>query len=152
MSEVDTSGDFRAHVAGLDEMRKELRKASKKAGPAIGKANFEVGQQVVEWSRGAVRTGTGRKAFEKKAITATRKQRAATIRLDANKFGGTLGAEFGAKRWPQFEPWRGNQFIDVGTGVGYIVHPTIEGRIADIEDEYMDAIMRVLSDAFPDPA
>lgn len=51
------------------------------------------------------------------------------------------GAEFGAIRWLQFEPWRGN-----GTGAGYFLWPTVRGESDAIGERYSDALLSALED------
>jgi hypothetical protein len=61
-----------------------------------------------------------------------------------------FGAEFGAKRYPQFQPWRGNQWVageGPATGVGYFLYPAIRERRAEVERIYMANMMRLMRQA-----
>lgn len=64
-------------------------------------------------------------------------------------FGGAAypfagGAEFGALKYPQFQPWRGND-----SSAGYFVYPTIRRDADDIADTYIDAVNDLIQRAFP---
>lgn len=87
---------------------------------------------------------------ESRANASTRMEQSMASRLKASKgmasaavsIGGKpydLGAEFGAKRWPQFKEWRGN-----GMDAGYVVFPTIRAEEERIVDKFGEAIDRVL--------
>lgn len=52
-----------------------------------------------------------------------------------------LGAEFGAKRWPQFKEWRGNDL-----NAGYVLFPAIRSKQDDLVDDLADVIKRVFKD------
>jgi hypothetical protein len=58
-----------------------------------------------------------------------------------------FGAEFGAKRYPQFAAWRGNQWVGgsgPADGVGYFLYPAIREQHAEVERIYMANIMRLM--------
>ncbi len=51
------------------------------------------------------------------------------------------GAEFGAIRWTQFKPWRGND-----TGAGYFLWPTVRGESDAIGERYSEALNEALQE------
>lgn len=51
-----------------------------------------------------------------------------------------LGAEFGSKAHPQFEPWRGNQWESWDTKVGYFMFPAIRETADDVFELYGDRL------------
>lgn len=136
-------------IEGLDDFRRELRRANRDlAKQVMVEANVEVAEAVIEGARTKAR-GVGRQqARAIETLRSARKQRAAVVRLGRNtdKWAWTLGAEFGAKAYPQFPPWRGND-----ENAGYFLYPTIREKSRDeIPDIYLDAIVEAFERAFPE--
>lgn len=142
-------------LVGLKEFQRALKAAGAASGKEIGAANHKVASKVVEWARSEARGqkgATGKLASDRTALRATRKQKAASVVINASNErlrGWALGAEFGSLQFAQFKPWRGNQFDIIGSGPGYALHPAIREHIDDIEDMYFDALDE-LAKAFPD--
>jgi len=75
-------------------------------------------------------------------------QRGAAVRIGGgSSVGGlvALGNEFGALRYKQFPPWRGN-----GEEAGYALWPSIRENRDRVVEVYGDAIERLAAAAFPD--
>lgn len=143
-------------VRGLRELTRDLRNAGGRVAKVMPEVNQRVADRLVvrpARAKASTQTKATKKLAEGKAIRAASRQKAAIVII-----GGlastewALGAEFGAKRFPQFHPWEGNQWTDPGSlGVGYAVHPTIDRNIDRIETEYLDEIYRAVQRAaFPD--
>lgn len=123
-------------VEGLKELRKDLKAVGDAEEQSAFKAALnEAARLIVDRSQ---------------ASASTRQERSMASRLKASKGAATsavtiggkpydLGTEFGAKRWPQFRPWRGND-----TSAGYLVFPTIRDAEDEIADKFGDAIDRIL--------
>jgi hypothetical protein len=142
-------------VEGLREFQSALRRAGGRTSKVMADANQRVAERLVvrpARARAAGQPGATRKLAQGKAIRAARRSKAAVVII-----GGlattewALGAEFGSKQYPQFQPWEGNAWTDPGSlGVGYAVHPTIDAQFPKIQDEYLtemyEAVRRA---AFP---
>jgi hypothetical protein len=83
------------------------------------------------------------------SLATSKATRQASVRLGRG-MPFAFGAEFGAKRYPQFQPWRGNQWVageGPATGVGYFLYPAIRERRAEVERIYMANMMRLMRQA-----
>lgn len=143
--------DVALRVQGLDEFRAALREADRSLGRELGKANKELGEDIVA-KADAVAAGLGGVAAHSAAagLKASARQNAATIILDAGRSPAVFGAEFGGRGRPttqQFQPFRGS-----GDTAGYFLFPTIrtEADEGHIEERYGRLIDRLMARAFPD--
>ncbi len=138
-------------IQGLTQFRKELNSVSKSLGKEMGQINKRFAEPIADDARSRARSRGGSAAKTAKSIKATAQQTAVRIALGGPRYPFAWGAEFGAKQYLQFEPWTGNQWEPVGVGgVGYFLHPAIRDRTSDIDDYYLDALVQVAHDAFPD--
>lgn len=145
--------DTELRIDGYDEFRAELRKLGPEYSRQLGRFHHEAATPIAE---DAADRAKRRRAFGSRAaasIKATRKSKAATIAGGGARFPWFWGAEFGAKRYRQFGPWRGNRWTPVGgSGVGYAMHPAIRDAVLGGEfiETYGDSLMEFASSAFPD--
>jgi hypothetical protein len=147
--------DGRHVIRGMDDLRRELRRASNESTRAFGLLNHGAAMIIQEAAeaRGRRLGGVHGHVVRMNSIRASKKSRAAVIRIGgtAAKHGPALGAEFGAKQYPQFPDWRGNQWQAWGTnGVGYMVHPSIREKEEEVLDHYDRGILELFADVFPD--
>lgn len=134
-------------VVGLKEFTRELRRAGKEFPKELAKAHQEVAGFVVERVRPVNRQQ--RKALP--GIKAARQQRGAVVvAANTRRNPFTIGSFFGAREFPQFPPWIGNQWdpgdsVDGRYGIPFAIHRDID-RIADI---YGERIADIARRAFP---
>ena len=125
-------------VSGVEEFARALKAMSPAVRRELDKKNRVIGSTVVAKGKGAA-SGVGRQqAAAAESMRATSARGGIAIRLP-NVQGFELGAEYGAKQYPQFPPWRGNQFTDSGSGPGYFMQPTIRQESPRIVGEYLAA-------------
>lgn len=131
-------------VAGLDELRRELKKLDDKGlTERLKDANYAVASTVVERAKSMV--STRMQASAAQSLKAARQAARAQVSGGGASKPFFGGAEFGSIRYRQFEPWRGS-----GTGAGYFLYPAIRASIDDILETYGDAIEKLAAEAFPD--
>lgn len=134
-------------VAGLSDLRRELRRAGVGI-EDLKAANRSVSELVATGAVGRARNlgGVARHVADAGSIKTSSAAAAAKVILGgtAAKHGPALGAEFGARNYPQFEEWRG-----AGREAGYFLWPTIRAEERRIVDMYGDAIDDLMSKAFP---
>lgn len=133
-------------VEGLTELRLGLKAIGDGWPAKLGQLNKRVAQIVVDDARSKADTPQQRKAAE--SLKATAATTGATVTLGSGS-PFALGAEFGALRYRQFPPWRGNQWNPAAGGVGYFLHPAIRDHLAEIEKTYLEAIDQLSKAAFP---
>jgi hypothetical protein len=142
-------------VQGLDDFRRELRRMGARVTTRLSAANQDVADRlVVNPARREAQgqPGATGKLAEGSTIRAARRQKASVVVIGGTtKSPWALGAEFGAKQYPQFPPFRGNQFDSSGGDAGYAVHPVIRRNLPDIETAYLDAMEDLAAFAFPRP-
>ena len=131
-------------VEGLDELRRELKKLDD-AGltKELKDANYKVASLVVDASKARANSRLERKAAL--SLSAGRQAARAQVAGGGPRAPFFGGAEFGARKYPQFQPWRGN-----GITAGYFLFPAIRAETDRIVDLYGDEIQRITSAAFPD--
>lgn len=142
-------------VKGLKEFRTAVKQLEnrKDVEDQLKQAHVQAARSVLSAATGHAATPLQRKALG--AMSASPSQRGAAVRL--GKLGG--GAEFGAahnlprrmangrtrRGWNQFPPWRGS-----GDEAGYFIWPTIRAETDRLLEVYMEALMRIIKNAFPD--
>lgn len=148
------------HVRGLREFQAELRATHAKLPRAMRIANTHIAEVVASNVRDKASTHRRRVvAKSAPAIVGRGEQRAAKLVINkGTRYRFADGAFFGAKQFPQFEPWVGNQremawpvgANDEGPGRGpYAINPGIFEAIGDIEEFYLDAFEDAVKAAFP---
>lgn len=142
---IRTSGTV--EVPELNEFRRALKQLDNDYAKQLGKINQDVAQSVVDEATtlGEAEGGSYLAALRLRGLRASKAQTAASIVLDGAKAPMIFGAEFGAKRFSQFEPWRG-----AGDDAGYALWPAIRAKQPDTEEAYLEALDELSSRAFPD--
>lgn len=139
-----------AQIEGLDEFRASLRAAGKEYGRAMGQANKRAAEFVAAEARTRAISRGGSAAKGAQSIKASAAQKAAMVAIGGPRYQWMLGAEFGAKKYKQFPPWRGNQWQpDANNGVGYFLHPAIRDTRERFEEMYLEELDTVAKSAFP---
>lgn len=137
-------------IRGLDEFRRELARSSKDAAREFARVNQQIAEPIAEGAKSRARSLGGAAAKGADSIKAKRSQKGVGITGGGGRHRYFWGAEFGARRYRQFEPWTGNQWVPMEGGVGYFLHPEIRDRVHDIDETYLDAIDKFAKSAFPD--
>ena len=127
-------------IEGLRDLTRDLSKAGGKVSKAMPEANQRVAHDLVvkpARSKASGQPGASGKLAQT-GIRAARRARAAVVVIGGTKSSEwALGAEFGSKRYRQFQPFRGNQWEGLP---GYVVQPTIRENKPRIEAEYLDTV------------
>ena len=128
---------FRIEFSDLTDAAKDLEGLERVTGPAISKGLKRFTGELRERSesKGRGLGGVHRHAVDAGGIEEFSLASAAGIRLAASKSPTVLGAEYGAKQYPQFPTWRGNQFNPSASGVGYMMHPALREYLPKGEDK-----------------
>ncbi len=145
-------------IKGLDEFRRELRRADKRMGKAFGKANKKVGDRVVAKGRPAIqRLPSPGGTIAMSGLRSSAKQTKAVIALTAGNptiratvFGTKSHMVFGRRISGSgpWKPWIGRSWQPEELyGLGPSIKQTMDGFALD---EYMDAVLDALAPAFPD--
>lgn len=111
--------------------------------------NVHAAERVIETGREFAHTPQAHKAAE--SLRASKSASSVAILLgDNGRYAFARGAEWGARRYKQFPPWRGNQWMSWGGGPGYFLHPAIRTVGKDVLDEYWQSIRALRAQAFPE--
>lgn len=122
-------------VNGVEEFARAVKAISPAVRRELDKRNRAIGGTVVNDARAGAPSRQAAAAAE--ALSATAARGGVAIRL-RNVRGFEAGAEYGARQYPQFPPWRGNQFTGA-ENVGYFMHPAIRTRLPWVVDQYFAA-------------
>lgn len=114
-----------AITKGLKRFTGELRERSESKGRGLGSVH--------------------RHAIDEGGIEEFTLNKAAGIRLAASSSPTILGAEYGAKQYPQFPRWRGNQFNPSASGVGYMMHPALREYLPKGEEKIADLVFDAIA-------
>lgn len=145
------ANDFsqKIEVEGLTEFLRTVKKTAPEVAPRVAETNKRAADIVRDTAK-AKASNLGGVANKAAGSLATSKaMRQASIRLGRG-MPFAFGAEFGAKKYPQFKPWRGNQWVSTqgpANGVGYFLYPAIREERARVEAVYMAEIMMLMRDA-----
>ncbi len=73
----------------------------------------------------------------------------ASLKLVGSRFPFAMGVEFGAKQYPQFRPWRGNQFtVAPGSSTGYVAQDAVRDNLTEFGRKFEADIARDIDKAF----
>jgi hypothetical protein len=133
-------------VVGLDEFRRELKRAGGTFPREMGQANKKAAEVVATVARAKALATGGVAAKAAPDIKTAAQQRAAKLVLDASRHGYAIGAFTGSKRFRQFPAWEGPE-IEEGKGVA--VGPAIVQETENMLDVYGDALEALAARAFP---
>lgn len=132
--------DEKIRVVGLRDLQRELKALDLQG--ELKEANWRVAQIVLEEAEKRARALGRMQAKAAESLTAGRAQRKATVAFGGARYPFAFGAEFGAKKYPQFLPHLGR--------TGYWLYPAIRDKRDEIVDAYGDEIERLTKAAFPD--
>jgi hypothetical protein len=137
-------------IKGLNALVKELRAASKTAPRAVTRANKRAAEFIAGRARARAAALGGVAGHVAPTIKA-----GGTAKVSKVTGGGAgrgepfFGAEFGALRYHQFKPWRGNQWApDAENGVGYFLHPVVRESREEFVKIYADTLEEELGGLF----
>lgn len=137
------------HVAGLNDFRMELSALGSMLPVSLRDFNKEAADKIVSAGKSKARRPQQAKAAE--SLRASRSSKHVAVLLgDSGRYAFALGAEFGARAYAQFPPWRGNQWNSWGGGPGYFLHPAIREVGETVIEDYWDSIRGLARQAFPD--
>lgn len=131
-------------VVGMRELQAALRRVDTALPRQLRLAGNAAVAGIVTGAQARARSQGGVAAKTAPSIRAASEQRAAAVKIGGARYPFALGAEFGAQRFRQFEPWRGNQWV-MTPGVGYFLHPEIvehvrSGALVDAFDAALDLV------------
>lgn len=141
------SGDV-VTVEGLNDFIKDARAAGSDLPKEMGKASKEAGDVVITAARTVAGQQGGAARHAAPSLKAAARAREVAVSIGGPDHPEALGAEFGAKRWPQFKPFRGNQWEGDG-GPGYVLQPTVKAKRQEFETIWLAGIDRATKHAFP---
>jgi hypothetical protein len=142
------SNDFsqKIEVEGLYEFLAQMKAAAPEVVKQVAEVNKKAAD-IVKDAAAAKAAGIGSTAAKAAQSLATSKAaRQASVRLGRGA-PYAFGAEFGAKRYNQFKPWTGNQWVEgsgPAGGVGYFLYPAIREQKAKVETEYMASMLALM--------
>lgn len=141
-------GGTEFEIEGLREFRIALKALGVGLPDSLRDYNVKAAEAVVERGRAKATRPQQNKAAQ--SLRASRSGQAVGIMLgDNGAYAFARGAEFGARRYRQFPPWRGNQWMSWGGGPGYFLHPAIREVGETVLDDYWNSIRTLRKRAFP---
>lgn len=138
------------NVKGLKEFRVSLKKAGDEYPNKLKEANVDVANFVKTGSQGKAGSVGGVAPKAAAAMRAAKSGAGATVYLGGPKSPYAMGAEFGAKRYPQFKSYRSAGPADAFQGSeGYFVFPFIRENRDKIIEMYWQKLEEINKHAFP---
>jgi hypothetical protein len=134
-------------VQGTEEFGAALGRMSRGLKSSFQRRNREIGGVVVAAAQQRAASYSLQAARAAAAISATAARSGVAVRISSAKVPFALGAEFGARQYPQFPPWTGNQWTTLPTNVGYFFHPAIIETRDAVNSLYMQAVADAASAA-----
>lgn len=134
-------------VPDLGQFARDLRRIGDEFREELKDLNQQAGQMVVDRARSIASAPQQQAAAQD--LRSRRRQREAVIALGSvgRSKAWARGAELGAKRWPQFPPWTGNQFEEWAGGDGYFLHPAIDQTADEVFEFYGRRLDEIASQA-----
>lgn len=141
---MDSAAKIEVH--GLRELQKVARQAGAQFAKELRTGQKALAETIVAGAQSRASSLPGKAGSSFAAgLKAKGEQRNAKVVLDGTKAPTLLGDEFGAKRFHQFEAWRGNQYTDpLSQGVGYALHPELRAEREQIMRAYEEMVDHVL--------
>lgn len=138
-----------AEIQGLRQFTRALKQTDAEWLRAHREALVDASEELLDAAKakGAAQGGVAAKAA-RVALKPVRGVNEAGLRLDGRRYPYALGAEWGALRYPQFRPWRGNQWDAWAGGPGYFVHPAVRDDAPQIIEKFMERFDKILDRAF----
>ncbi|HKY57854.1 MAG TPA: hypothetical protein VJL80_07435 [Aeromicrobium sp.] len=122
-------------VHGLRELNRALKKVEGGTPNALRDTNKKVAESVTSKARSRATGLGGVAAHVAPSLRANAGATSAAVAGGGAAYPMFGGAEFGAIRFKQFQPWRGN-----GSDAGYFLYPAIRDEAPNIESEYREAL------------
>lgn len=136
-------------VIGLRKFRADLKKISADLPDTLRTFNIYAAERIVTAAKSRAKTRQQAKAA--KSLRAGKSGTEVSVRLGNNTtYAFARGAEWGARKYKQFPPWRGNQWRSWGGGPGYFLHPAIREVGDTVLEEYWESVRALRKRAFPD--
>lgn len=133
-------------VDGLSETMRGLKKIRPELGRIAAKANRDLTKEIIlpaarrNWATQRIKPSVANRA-----VVAAAGANWAGVRSKAKSFPYGAGVTFGARAFPQFRPWVGNQIS--GTGGDYIVSPAVREKGDEFSARFMANLERHLVEA-----
>lgn len=139
-------------IEGLAAFIAEAKRVAPNLVVEVASANFDAANGIVIAARTKAQGvgWPGSTATAAKTLGASKSSQRAMVRLGGSRAPWAFGAEFGAKKYKQFAPWRGNQWAGFDTGVGYFLHPAIRESWPMAREAYLARVDAAMKAAFPD--
>lgn len=136
-------------IKGLKEFRVSLKKAGDEYPAKLKEANVEVANLVKTKAIGKAGSVGGVAPKAANSLRAAKSAAGATLYLGGGKAPYALGAEFGARKYPQFKPYlsAGPPDASVG-GEGYFLFPSIRENREVIIETYWKRLEEINKEAF----
>lgn len=130
-------------LVGADDFQAALRRMDRNLYNEFRRAKYAIGKLVTGRQKQAATAYSRQAAAAAKAIAVAQIGGGVGVSLRSSVVPFAAGAEFGAKQYPQFPSWTGNQWTGMPEGVGYWFHPAI----VQSQDEVLDLYMQATADA-----
>jgi hypothetical protein len=142
------SNDFsqKIQVEGLYEFLRQVKATAPEVAKEVGNVNKRAADLVKDAATSKATALGGVAAKAAGSLATAKATRMSSVRLGRG-MPFAFGAEFGAKHYNQFKPWRGNQWVageGPANGVGYFLYPAIRDERAKIEVEYMASMLALM--------
>lgn len=136
-------------VQGLDQFRRELRKLQQSAGSdgiaLLKEANYRIASMVVGKAQSRASSIGPMQSKAAASLKPGRQQARAVVSGGGARVPFFNGAEFGAKQYKQFLPWK----KPGGGNTGYFLFPTMKAESKNIIEMYGDELEKIAKQAFP---
>jgi hypothetical protein len=132
-------------VDGLAELSRALKAIGPDAQKELREASKRVATFVANDARSAAYSIGGVAAHVAPSIKPVGGVVGAGVAFGGAAYPMAGGAEFGAYKYKQFKPWRGND-----SGAGYFVYPAIRQDADRIETEFTAAVDDIIKRRFPE--
>ena len=132
-------------IVGADEFARKLKKMDSELYKQFGDANRQIAKTVVGTVRSDATSYSRQAAKAARSARATSARNGVSIALGGARWPYALGAEYGSLKYPQFPPWRGNQWTPEHWGegnstAGYWFHPALDQSREYVLDSYMGSV------------
>jgi hypothetical protein len=132
-------------IEGLRETLKAFRDLPKDASAELRTAAGKIAEDMAGWIKSAAALDSPQSALMVPTVKVARDRVPAVTIGGARRVGSSraqaykilLGANFGARSFPQFREW-------AGKGNDFFVFRNIEAHSAEIEERYLDAADRII--------
>ena len=142
------SNDFsqKIEVEGLLEFLAQVKTAMPEVAKQVAEVNKKAADIVKDAAAAKAESIGSTAAQAAQSLATSNATRQSSVRLGRGA-PYAFGAEFGAKRYNQFKPWTGNQWVSgsgPAGGVGYFLYPAIREQKEKVETEYMASMLALM--------